>query len=338
MEQQPLISIIVPVYNMEKYLRKCVDSLLEQTLNEIEVICVNDCSTDSSLSILKEYEEKDNRMVVIDLKQNVKQGGARNRGIEKAKAPYLCFVDSDDWLDPKMCEDLYHIAIEKDADMVRGGVYQFYGDNDIRKEKGTEAVLNMSSLLDRNRYYIAYGGRLWGGIVKKEIFLKNELTYPEHLFYEDNAIGVLIYLFCKKIAYSDKCYYYYRCNNQSTTRSTNNYRYFDRLDTAKMFLENMRRYGFYETYKEEVNFYFITLFYINTVMGAMLNFDPPATKYISQVVREMKTIIPHFRQNRYYKKNCSVKMRLFHQLLSLNVPLTVCLCVMIIKCKHLVRK
>lgn len=333
MDQYPFVSIIVPVYNVEKYLSKCVDSLLAQTLNEIEIICVNDCSTDSSLSILKEYEKKDSRVIVMDLKQNVKQGGARNRGIEIAKAPYLCFVDSDDWLDAKMCEDLYHIAIENDADMVRGRRYQFYGDNDIRKEKGTEAVLNMDSLLDRNRYYVAYGGVLCGGIVKKDIFIKNELTYPEQLIYEDNAIGVLIYLFCKKIAYSDEYYYYYRCNNQSTTRSVNNYRYFDRLDTAKMFLENMKRYGFYETYKEEADFYFITLFYINTIMGSVLSFDPPATKYIYQIVREMKSIMPNFRENIYYRTNYPIKMKVFCWLLSLNAPLAVYLISVMKKCK-----
>lgn len=322
MEQHPFVSIIVPVYNMEKYLIKCVDSLLAQTLNEIEIICINDCSTDSSLSILKEYEKKDSRVVVIDLKQNVKQGGARNRGIEIAKAPYLCFVDSDDWLDSKMCEDLYHIAIENDADMVRGRIYQFYGDNDIRKEKGTEAVLNMDSLLDRNRYYVAYGGRLCGGIVKKDIFIKNELTYPEQLFYEDNAIGVLIYLFCKKIAYSDEYYYYYRCNNQSTTRSVNNYRYFDRLDTAKMFLENMKRYGFYEAYKEEADFYFIMLFYVNSIIGAILNFDPPANKYIRTIINEMKIIMPFYMQNVYYKKSVSYKTRFWlDTILPLNIEI-----------------
>ena len=94
----PLVSVIVPVYNVEKYLRQCLDSLISQTLQNIEIICVNDASPDNSLAILKEYEAKDKRIVVVDLYENMRQGGARNRGIEYARANYIAFVDSDDWV------------------------------------------------------------------------------------------------------------------------------------------------------------------------------------------------------------------------------------------------
>ena len=94
----PAVSIVIPVFNVEKYIGKCLDSLISQTLHNIEIICVNDCSTDKSLDILRDYEAKDNRIVVIDLPRNIKQGGARNAGIKKARAPFLGFVDSDDWV------------------------------------------------------------------------------------------------------------------------------------------------------------------------------------------------------------------------------------------------
>ena len=102
----PLVSIIVPVFNVEKYLKKCLDSLVEQTLKEIEIICINDCSTDESLSILQEYEKKDDRIIVVDLHKNIKQGGARNGGLRIAKACYVAFVDSDDWVDKNMYKKL----------------------------------------------------------------------------------------------------------------------------------------------------------------------------------------------------------------------------------------
>ena len=97
-QKNPAVSIVIPVFNVEKYIGKCLDSLISQTLHNIEIICVNDCSTDKSLDILRDYEAKDNRIVVIDLPRNIKQGGARNAGIKKARAPFLGFVDSDDWV------------------------------------------------------------------------------------------------------------------------------------------------------------------------------------------------------------------------------------------------
>ena len=113
----PAVSIVIPVFNVEKYIGKCLDSLISQTLHNIEIICVNDCSTDKSLDILRDYEAKDNRIVVIDLPRNIKQGGARNVGIKKARAPFLGFVDSDDWVSLDMYENLYTLAVTHDAEI-----------------------------------------------------------------------------------------------------------------------------------------------------------------------------------------------------------------------------
>ena len=113
------VSVIVPVYNTEKYLRRCLDSLVNQTLREIEIIIVNDASPDNSIEIMREYERKyKNKVVVIDLKVNVKQGGARNEGINIAKGEYIGFVDSDDWVDKEMYKELYNKAKENNADIV----------------------------------------------------------------------------------------------------------------------------------------------------------------------------------------------------------------------------
>ena len=128
----PAVSIVIPVFNVEKYIGKCLDSLISQTLHNIEIICVNDCSTDKSLDILRDYEAKDNRIVVIDLPRNIKQGGARNVGIKKARAPFLGFVDSDDWVSLDMYENLYTLAVTHDAEMVCGDYFQYYSEQDIR--------------------------------------------------------------------------------------------------------------------------------------------------------------------------------------------------------------
>ena len=105
------VSVIIPVYNAEKYLKKCLDSVINQTLPDIEIICVNDCSKDSSLNILKEYSLKDERIKIIDCEQNGGESVARNIGIDNASGDYLAFVDNDDVIDLDFFEKLYNRAI-----------------------------------------------------------------------------------------------------------------------------------------------------------------------------------------------------------------------------------
>lgn len=112
------VSVIIPVYNAEKYLEKCLDSVINQTLKEIEIICIDDCSTDNSYSILKEYIKKDNRIVVFKNKTNHGAGYTRNVGLNFSKGEYIGFVDSDDYIDEKYYEELYNTAKKYDPDMV----------------------------------------------------------------------------------------------------------------------------------------------------------------------------------------------------------------------------
>lgn len=138
---RPQISIIIPVYNAEKYLRKCLNSIIKQTFKDVEIICVNDGSTDSSLKILKEYAGKYNRVLVIDQK-NAGSSRARNKGIRAAYGEYISFVDSDNWVDTDFYEILHKRAKEKNADIVRAPYKYSYHDkeddvaiNEIYKNK-----------------------------------------------------------------------------------------------------------------------------------------------------------------------------------------------------------
>ena len=122
------VSIIVPVYNVEKYLKRCLDSLVNQTLKDIEIICVNDGSTDGSLAILNEYVRNDDRIVVIN-QENSGQSVARNRGIDVAKGEYLGFVDSDDWVSEDYFERLHNSAIQNNAEIAVGGIIRLHRFN-----------------------------------------------------------------------------------------------------------------------------------------------------------------------------------------------------------------
>ena len=124
------VSVIVPVYNTEKYLRRCLDSLVNQTLDEIEIIVINDCSTDNSKEIIKEYKNKYKNIVLIDNKVNKGIGYNRNMGIKKAKGKYISFVDSDDWVNETMYDKMYKKATDDNLDLVLCNYIKVLEDGD----------------------------------------------------------------------------------------------------------------------------------------------------------------------------------------------------------------
>ena len=130
---KPKISIIVPIYNVEEYLRRCLDSLLTQSLTDIEVIAINDGSPDSSLQILKDYALKDNRLKIID-QSNSGVSSARNAGIEAATGEYIGFVDPDDWIDKEMYKIMYQTAVTEQADIVMCSYIREFGSHSKEKE------------------------------------------------------------------------------------------------------------------------------------------------------------------------------------------------------------
>lgn len=119
--ERPKVSIIIPVYNVEAFLPRCLDSVVGQTLHAIEIICVDDESPDNSLTILRDYAARDSRIRVISQK-NKRQGGARNTGFDVASGEFVAFVDSDDWIDPEFCEKLYEAAVQHGADIACAGM------------------------------------------------------------------------------------------------------------------------------------------------------------------------------------------------------------------------
>lgn len=130
---EPKISIIIPIYNVEKYLRECLDSCTNQTLKDIEIICVDDASPDNSIKILEEYQVKDSRIKIFRHKKNKNLGAARNTGLEHATGEYIWFVDSDDYIDTKACQILYDAIKEFDVDMLCFSAIQFSEKGALKK-------------------------------------------------------------------------------------------------------------------------------------------------------------------------------------------------------------
>ena len=125
----PKVSVIIPIYNVEKYIRQALESVVNQTLCDIEIICINDCTPDKSFEIVKEYASKDDRFVLLEQETNQGQGVARNWGIDVAKGEYIMFLDPDDWFELDACEVLYNFAVKNNANTVQSNYNIAYEKN-----------------------------------------------------------------------------------------------------------------------------------------------------------------------------------------------------------------
>lgn len=213
MIKQPKVSIIVPVYNVEKYLTRCLDSLINQTLQDIEIICINDGSKDNSLKILERYAALDDRIQIINQK-NRGQSVARNNGIEIAVGKYIGFVDSDDWVDLDFFENLYN-AIEKyNCDIAVAGIIRLHKLNKkfhlkFDKEIITDDINTKFELCDVPE--LSY---VWNKIYKKEVLLQHQLKFEEGIFFEDVIITPkMLFYMGKMVTVPDTYYYYWRNPN-----------------------------------------------------------------------------------------------------------------------------
>lgn len=308
------ISVIVAIYNVEAYLNRCIDSLVNQTLESIEIILVNDCSPDNSANIAQEYMKKyPDKIRVINTHENLKQGGARNLGIRVAKGEYIAFVDADDWVDETMYEKLYLKARDTKSDIVVCDYYKTTEKSILSKEYSVKRDLIGELDIDKKRELILTPGPIWSKIVKRDLYIKYELFFPEKLFYEDNPFASILPIYANKMEYVEEALYYWRIHDISTSHKKDSYHHFDRLKTAKILLEEFENRGVYNIYKEEVEFRFVELYYTNTIHTCLVNFKNPELEYMYKIREYINYNFSNYRKNKYFKRY-SIKRRIITKL------------------------
>lgn len=251
----PKVSIIVPVYNVEKYLSECLDSLLAQTFGDFEIICVNDGSTDSSLDILNEYAAKDNRIRIIT-QENAGPSKARNNGIDNAIGDYIYFMDSDDILDTTAIEELYGLAVEDDLDLIIFKLISFddetgeeftspYYEMDFLAESVGGKVFSHNDLTPQDVYKIAVSPP--GKLFKRDLI--GDLRFPEGVLFEDNPFFVEC-MFKAERAYFYEKYLYRRRIRRNSITTSHNRKNMDFIPVSNMLIDITKRFDLYEKYRE----------------------------------------------------------------------------------------
>ena len=224
------VSVIIPVYNVEKYLRQCIESILNQTLSELELICVDDGSTDSSLEILREYEKKDSRVKVLQ-QENLGAGAARNKGLKIATGKYLSFLDADDFFLPEMLEETYNKCEELNAQIC---VYQVRRYHDVTKktwfDKGSfryEYIpkKEVFSYKDMPDYILdTFQNWAWNKLISHDLVKENNIQFQEILRTNDFLFVALCMTLAERITVLEKPLVYYRVGMKNNLQSTN-YKY-----------------------------------------------------------------------------------------------------------------
>lgn len=307
------VSIIVPVYNVEKYLDQCVESLVNQTLQEIEIILVNDCSPDNSLNIMKKWQNLyPDKIKIIDSPVNLRQGGARNLGLNIAEGEYIAFVDSDDFIDLDAMEKLYEKVKENKVDVL----YSNYLIRAIDKSDKLELInhklgvfLYSGKVSDKEKKeYIISGFSVCNCLYKREFIENNKIRFPEKIFFEDEVWTAYIVSRVNSVDYIELPFYYYRIHSLSTIQNTNLNSVLDNCKSSNLiigtYLESLDKNVFYE----EIEWVYIFKFFINFKWGSLI-----VKPYLYENMKMGKTIkkeFPKFKNNKYYKGHVSARKRL----------------------------
>lgn len=245
----PLVSVIVPVYNVELYLKECVRSIIHQTYTNVEIILIDDGSSDNSASICDAFVSKDSRIKVIH-KQNSGLSSARNVGIEKATGKYLLFVDSDDWISKEMVADMISLAEQRKSQLIVSPITHKINKINKKNKKVRSYTISQEGLL-KSFFSEGYISTSASGKLYLSSLWKNE-RFPEGMIFEDYATIYKIVLACDNIQVLGNYYYYYRPNQNGITGgkfSTKKLQYFDITRKIK---ETLPKYG-YANFEKDIN-------------------------------------------------------------------------------------
>ena len=303
------VSVIVPVHNSEKYLFKCVDSLLAQTLQEIEIILVDDASTDSSRKLMADYQKDHPEKVrCLYLDENIRQGGARNRGMDIATGDYIAFVDSDDWIEPDMCRALYETA--NGADMC-GADYWIDRDGQLQDVRLTYGD-GVQMTPERKAVFISGCGYFWSRIYRRGLLEKYKLRFPENVYYEDAYFNFMTALYAETCVKASGQYYHYYQSPDSTVRKNGTHQY-ERIVIPSLVIQDCKARGVYIENKDLIDYKYIAMQMGNIRHTCLDRFEKPDKGQLKRIANAIKTECPDFAKCKYYK-NADWQLRVYLRL------------------------
>lgn len=251
-ENKIKISVMVPIYNTSQYLEKCLKSIISQSLKEIEIICVNDGSTDNSLEILEKFAKEDERIIIV----NKKNGGltsARNAALKIARGKYCLNVDSDDWIEQEYFKDMYEKVEQDNLDIL---ITNIIFDYPSKKSILNDLELDENTIIFGKEYMKIFfsdnkNGFTWNKLIKRELYFENKLQYNEKIFLlEDLELIGRIGYFSKRVGKLNKAYYHYMQRESNGSQKVKLKNLMDRIEAYRSLIEFYKKYNEEEIVKE----------------------------------------------------------------------------------------
>lgn len=298
---RPSVSIIVPVYNTERYLRKCLDSLMYQTLESIEVIAVNDGSTDRSRDILEEYQKKFPEKIRIIHKENGGQASARNQALAVCNGEYVGFLDSDDFVCEEMFEKMYCRAKDEDADYVACGY------TDITYENGKEIVLqeyvaSKPAYCTKDMFFGALVSPFLH-IYRRELLEKSKVIFPEGFIYEDTAFYLNLVPYIRRIETIEEALAFRLRHSNSTTTTFKKERVKEIIPIIQNSVEYYIQNGFYEMYEKELEYFCVRVLLCSSMQRiSKVAALRDSFELANETMAYIKKTFPNYKKNEYFAK------------------------------------
>lgn len=299
--RRPKVSVVVPVYNTEKYLRKCLDSLVNQTLEELEVIVVDDGSTDGSADLLDEYRKQYPDSFFVFRKENGGQGIARNIGVEKCSGDYIGFMDSDDYLELDMYENLYEMAVAENADLVECKYRYVRCENDIEEELDTYGCVR--AYKNQKDMFLNPLVSPWNKLYKRDVFERSGSLFTEGVIYEDTAFFIKQIPFIEKSAYLEEAFVTHILRGSSTMSINKSKRVGDIFEVLKDILTFYEKRGIKEKYEKELEYFCVKILLCSSLERISKVKDKKLKKqFLRETNRMLSDYFGNYKHNPYMKK------------------------------------
>lgn len=288
-------SIVIPVYNVEKYIRRCLDSVMNQTFQDFELIIVNDETPDNSMAIVEEFQKVYPEKIRVFHQKNTRQGGARNNGARQARGEYLLFVDSDDYVRQDMLSFVDQKLQEEPCDIL---VFQYLVVSETGKPLGKGSFFDVKPgsydpMVQKEILGLPSGPT--NKAYKRQFYLDSGMLFPEKLLYEDGMIR-LAYAKASRIVVCDECLYYYVQSTQSTMRRRVSEKMLDILTMTDLIIAAFEQHGLYETYRDILEYSFVgSLLSVFSIVNQEDPKSPIQDKFADYILR----VFPGFRDNPY---------------------------------------
>lgn len=302
------ISVIIPCFNVEKYIDRCFDSLQRQTLGmeQMELIFVDDASTDHTCEKLLSYEQSfPDSVIVIRFSENQKQGTARNIALEYASAAYVGYVDADDWVETNMFEKMLSAMETYDCDFVCCG-WDYARDPEHRKPTknwGNKGYMNLEDPVVRTEFIRSKVAlvAMWDKIFKKNFLLEHQIFCPEKILNEDIFFTYLVFVYAKSCYFIEEALYHYFVNEHGTMRQKKQEYQFDKMTVTFGFLQTCIQRGLMEQNKEIIEWLFLERYYVYMLWEVFEQFPERAYDVYLEMKETVYRWVPDYKLNSFRK-------------------------------------